>query len=139
MISEDGVNGIYFIDEDWPLENHIAGFTFSANEKDVIHEVDIILNAQYFKWGTGDTIAADEMDIESILVHELGHALGLNHVGDKKAIMYTYAQKGVIARDVQPDDLTQLVYLYPPPPVEKPVVASVSPMAQLAEWFKGLF
>jgi MYXO-CTERM domain-containing protein len=44
-----------------------------------ITEADIEINAEAYDWGLGADAAAGVNDLESALVHELGHVLGLDH------------------------------------------------------------
>ncbi|KAM7277760.1 hypothetical protein ACFE04_004894 [Oxalis oulophora] len=56
---------------------------------------------------------SDEMDLESVAVHEIGHLLGLAHTMDPKAIMYPIIDQGIIKRDLSQDDIDGIHFLYP--------------------------
>ncbi|KAM7279887.1 hypothetical protein ACFE04_007021 [Oxalis oulophora] len=56
---------------------------------------------------------SDEMDLESVAVHEIGHLLGLAHTTDPKAIMYPIIDQGIIKRDLSQDDIDGIHFLYP--------------------------
>ncbi len=47
----------------------------------------------------------DHKELISVLAHEFGHALGIGHVPDKKALMYSYANSNL---KLTPEDLTEL-------------------------------
>lgn len=72
--------------------------------------VDMEFNTNY-QWSTAPT--APQIDIESVALHEAGHALGLDHSSDPAAIMYPTYQPGAIARTLSVDDLAGLRALYP--------------------------
>jgi hypothetical protein len=47
----------------------------------------VVLNDLNANWATGDLIPVGRFDVQTIALHELGHAIGLPHVDDKNAIM----------------------------------------------------
>lgn len=52
--------------------------------------------------------ANNRKELIHTLAHELGHALGMQHVGDEKAIMYPYTTTDL---SITPDDMKQLSYV----------------------------
>ena len=74
-----------------------------------------------------------DYDLDAIVTHELGHALGLAHSLNQEATMWRSIAPGSIAsRDLAPDDEAGFCFLYPPdgtrprksrgtPPEEPPV------------------
>mgnify|MGYP002621861009 CR=1 FL=1 len=56
---------------------------------------------------------AEEHDVETVALHEIGHCLGLKHHGNKAAAMYTFMPKGRVQRVLHSDDLVLLRDLYP--------------------------
>lgn len=88
-----------------------------------IDEADIALNTD-FNW---ETDGINDYDIETVFLHENGHALGLGHSIDFSAIMFPSYQK--VNRDLQQDDIAGVSFLYPATnntdPEPTPVVSSV--------------
>lgn len=61
----------------------------------------------YFAWN----VDGSDIDIETVALHEIGHALGLDHSADPLSVMY-YAYGGV-RRDATADDVAGISTLYP--------------------------
>ncbi|KAG8635119.1 metalloendoproteinase 3-MMP [Manihot esculenta] len=57
--------------------------------------------------------AGNQVDVQSIAVHEIGHLLGLAHSQDPNAVMYPTIGSGVIKRVLSPDDIGGIQTLYP--------------------------
>jgi len=53
-----------------------------------------------------------ELDVESVVLHELGHVLGLAHTGDEKSIMSTKLKNGELRREISADILSKLSCQY---------------------------
>lgn len=70
-----------------------------------IHDCDIELYDQEYD--------LTEADLHNVLIHELGHALGLGHSPDPRAIMYRWTRPGVARLGLGVDDLQALCQLYP--------------------------
>ncbi|MCL7028119.1 hypothetical protein MKW94_027129 [Papaver nudicaule] len=62
-------------------------------------------------WGTGP--ASNEVDLESIVTHEIGHILGLLHTSDGRAVMFPTLGRGATRREIGADDILGIVALYP--------------------------
>ncbi|MEO7192482.1 MAG: matrixin family metalloprotease [Vicinamibacterales bacterium] len=94
-------------------------------------EADIFLNTA-FNWSVEASGEADRFDVESILLHEIGHVLGLGHsaLGEteltapgrrrviaKGAVMFpiAFGSGSVTDRHLQPDDQAGLVSIYTAP------------------------
>ncbi|KAK3010601.1 hypothetical protein RJ639_010777 [Escallonia herrerae] len=63
------------------------------------------------KWSLNPS--RDQVDLESVAVHEIGHLLGLNHTLDiPGAIMYPEFSYGIIKRNLYSDDIEGIRVLY---------------------------
>ena len=74
---------------------------------------DIEFNTD-FAWATDSSPSA--LDVQTIAVHELGHALSLADLygsGDTAKVMYGSAEPGEIKRVLTQDDMNGIIHLYP--------------------------
>lgn len=62
-----------------------------------------------WNWTTGSPA---QVDLESVALHEFGHALGLNHTGDGSAVMYASYPSGAQKRQPTQDDIDGLNAIY---------------------------
>lgn len=91
----------------------------------VIVEADLWINDDYLVDATGAP-QANEIDVESVALHELGHWAPLGHVDAAEAVMYPVLGNGVRKAALAGDDINRLTALYPCPnvPCIDPVYAN---------------
>jgi hypothetical protein len=80
-----------------------------------IMEFDMVLDDVNFDWSTSG--ASDKMDVQNIVTHELGHAVGLDDMYQSscsEVTMYGYSTEGETKKcDLEPADIAGLLTLYP--------------------------
>ena len=78
-----------------------------------------------WEWTTGDT---PQIDLQSVVLHELGHALGLGHASDPASVMFASYTSTTLKRALQPDDIAGLKSIYgnasAPAPTPSPTPAA---------------
>jgi len=95
----------------WPREfgPDAAGVTITQRARGVISSAEVSINEANFDWATsGDPL---KTDIEGVVTHEVGHALGLGHSRVRAATMY-WSGGDLELRTLDPDDARGLTFLY---------------------------
>jgi predicted Zn-dependent protease len=88
-IIKDGKNTVSFLTR-WPHEigvTKIAWCQHWYDDQGTIVESDIILNMTLTKFTTLHTNSKNAYYIEGVLVHEIGHMLGLDHIDSASSVM----------------------------------------------------
>lgn len=76
---------------------------------DRIYEADIRINGEFFNFYGGDGAESfSGVDMESLMVHEFGHVLGLSHNDGKGTVMAVTLSSGTLRRTPGKDDLDSL-------------------------------
>lgn len=108
---EDRNSTVGWIESGWRFDANAIGVTqpqFGAS----IVEADMSMNAVNFTWITGPG-SGDDVNTYSIVLHEAGHYLGLDHSSDRTAAMYfAYSGGTAVLGD---DDELGICSLYPGP------------------------
>ncbi|NJM10470.1 MAG: matrixin family metalloprotease [Bdellovibrionaceae bacterium] len=73
-----------------------------------IFEADIRINAANFSYSLGENTNQTQVDFVSLLVHELGHVLGLGHTVTAGSVMNFSLDEGQNRRELDESDLASL-------------------------------
>lgn len=95
--TRDNVNAIHWL-LDWPEEKKgYQGLTSLYWKSSQLFEADIAINNKDFNFFTGEKpTTISDVHLESLMVHELGHALGLKHRSTVPSVMWSVLSGGVI-------------------------------------------
>lgn len=86
--------------------------TFDADTGTIL-DADIEVNHAYNEFTLGDDHVV--YDLESVMTHEIGHFIGLDHSPDFSATMYAgYDEGSTEQRSLEFDDIEGLCAIYPP-------------------------
>jgi hypothetical protein len=77
-----------------------------------IMEADIVFNPEY-QFSTDATVPPDKIDFQSVLTHEIGHFLGLDHSPISASIMFWAQAPGPSPRTLWTDDTAGVSSIYP--------------------------
>lgn len=110
-------NAVMFQDYRWQYtdENNTLAKTTVTYDNDTgeILDADIEMNHAFNAYTTGDVDV--QYDLQSILTHEIGHLIGLDHSPDFYATMTPwYDQGSVELRSLETDDVAGVCGVYPP-------------------------
>ena len=119
----DGRNFITWVgDERWTFGQFVLGVTSPVTDtrNGEIFEADIVLNSRFVSWSTADDprLLGNRIDVESVVVHELGHFIGLMHVLDGEFLddpptMSPSIDSSLRSRDLSDDDRSGACFVYP--------------------------
>src|SRR5262245_1710941 len=121
-VDRDGANVVSFTDTTAPLGSSTiaATFTFFRSEvgsdnvaRRVIDEADIVFNPS-LQFST--SAEENKFDIQSVLTHEIGHLLGLDHSGMVSSVMVPFGVPSQLdQRTLAYDDIAGITEIYPKP------------------------
>lgn len=106
--NEDGYNVVY-LTNDWDATNHNeTAVTTSFYTGNQMLEGDIRINNKYHTFYTGDSSTFVGIDFKSLMIHELGHVLGLSHSDYEGSVMQPVLHYGFSKRTISQNDLNNI-------------------------------
>ena len=98
-------------------------------------EITLVQGWDWFAGADASAIQPGQYDFQTVVTHELGHALGLGHRADSSSVMYptlepTDARRVLTAADLAVPDLEQQVYAHPL--LAAPYIRGMAPAAAAA-------
>jgi hypothetical protein len=115
-VGQDGMSVVTFVDNSVPIGLETVAATFSFFAADAtgslsIQEADIALSTSVGFSTSGDP---SKYDLQSVVTHEVGHLLGLNHSTLVSSVMAPYPAAGQLdQRTLSSDDMIGVATLYP--------------------------
>ncbi|MGE0763420.1 MAG: matrixin family metalloprotease [Bdellovibrionales bacterium] len=108
----DSLNGLYWM-ETWSEErSREQGVTTLRFKNDRATEADVRVNAKNFSFYDETPTHYGQVHMGSLLVHEFGHLLGMNHRNTYSSVMYPYLEANTIRVQLLPVDLESLICEY---------------------------
>jgi Matrixin len=107
-------NNIVMFRDHWPYEGDVDALptvTFRSESGEIL-DVDIELNSGDHEFSSSGEDGA--VDLETSLVHNLGHLLGIAHSPEDDSVMNSSLAPGQQRRELSPDDAAAVCELFPP-------------------------
>ncbi len=103
--SQDGANIIYHLDawEDERANEQARTTVYWAGDR--IYEADIRINGKNFEFFAGAVPVPGHVDMQSLMVHEFGHVLGLSHTDTPVSVMARSLPSATFRRGITTVDL----------------------------------
>jgi len=105
---QDGVNAIYLLNT-WEAtrsnEQARTSVYWVGNE---IQEADVRIDAKNFTFYVTNPASPNDVHLESLILHELGHVLGLKHNDTGGSVMATYLSANTVRNQVGAKDLNSV-------------------------------
>jgi len=86
-------------------------WVFFYCENGLVTEADIELDESK-NWSTGASVPGTDFDVETVALHEMGHALGLDHTTESAAVMWATLATGDSKRVLHGDDIDGQIAIY---------------------------
>src|SRR5438093_563110 len=114
IVGHDGMNVVTFTDTSAPLGSSTISATFSffrtENGQTMFDEADIAFNPALDFSTSGET---NKFDIQSVLTHEIGHLLGLDHSALVSSVMVPFGVSSQLdQRTLAYDDIAGIMEIY---------------------------
>jgi hypothetical protein len=105
---QDGRNVIYWVSNwDNASVDQQANTTLYWVDNQIT-EADIRVDTKNFIYSFSDTPSSSEVDMESLMLHELGHVLGRKHEDNVPSVMAKSLADGILRRNLFAADLTDV-------------------------------
>lgn len=108
MPRQDKISMIYWMNNwepDRPSEQGRTSIYWVGN---IIQEADVRINAKNFSYYLDTPLTGNDVQLTSLLVHELGHVLGLKHDDSEPSVMATYLSVHTSRKDLSASDRQSL-------------------------------
>lgn len=93
--SKNLLNSIHWVHEWSDERSNTQALTALHWSKNIITEADISINGRHFTYFIDEPRTPSDVHLESLLIHELGHVLGLKHRSSVPSVMWSVLNGGI--------------------------------------------
>lgn len=91
--------------QEWPeAQRNLQALTNLYWQGNALYESDVIVDAKYFNFFVDKPVNSNDIHLESLLIHELGHVLGLKHRSTVPSVMWATLQGSAVRSDLTDAD-----------------------------------
>ncbi len=110
---KDGTNTIYWFNKgEWKGDKDDQAKTVISWIGSQINQSNILINSDTMKFYSEMATGLNQVDLESVILHELGHVLGLKHNDKRPGIMATYLKENSERRNILTADMDSIRCVY---------------------------
>ncbi len=112
--NSDNINSIVWEENDWDYADTslaVTTYSYYLGDPPQVVDTDIQFNGRDFHWSVNGQNDEKAFDVQQVLMHELGHLLGLAHSSVVNASLYPYVGRE-IRHKLSLDDRSGLRFLY---------------------------
>lgn len=111
IIKSDSDNVISF-EYTWPYDRKQQAITRVIYSGNIIIQANIIVNSRDYSYYSGHETFTNRVNMKSLMIHELGHVLGLGHKDNITSVMYPYLAANTEYNRIYKIDLNSLLCEY---------------------------
>jgi hypothetical protein len=101
---------------DDPVRLATTKLSFDGSSGQIV-AAEIVVNDRDYAWSDRMVGDLDAWDLQNVLTHEIGHAIGLEHSELETATMFAHTPRDDLGkRDLDADDISAVAVLYAEPP-----------------------
>jgi len=100
---KDNRNVLYWLNT-WPADPKLQAMSSLSWTNNQLVEADVKVDTQYFTYYVSSPATNTDVHLESLLVHELGHVLGLKHLTDSDSTVMLPVLDYLVKREVPTEE-----------------------------------
>lgn len=105
---KDAINTVHWLQE-WPeQQKNLQALTNLYWKNNLLYESDVFVDAKYFNFFIDTAQTPQDLHLESLLIHELGHVLGLKHRSTVPSVMWAILEGSAIRNALTAADRSTL-------------------------------